>query len=264
VLTIALAAASAAAAQRSITLAGRRGPRARLACEIALAWTTLAGRSLLAEANAVRAALEHGDLPAARLRLARIVGRETAELDASEIARATIETLAESLGDGIAAPLCALALGGVPAAFAFKAVSTLDSMIGHREAPYAFFGRIAARTDDALNFLPARAAAWAVAAVAPVVGGSPALARAIVRRDAAMHASPNGGRLEAAAAGALRVRLGGVNRYDGVAHAAARLGTEFRDAAPGDVARAMRLVAAAACLLAAVAIGVRLPRGRGR
>src|ERR1035437_6512713 len=124
--------------------------------EVLLAWTTLATRSLLSEASSVVNAFAAGDLSMARSRLSRIVGRDTHALDEEEIARAVIETLAESACDGIVAPLFWLAIGGVPAAMAYKASNTLDSMIGHPEPPYRHFGRAAARLDDATNYVPAR------------------------------------------------------------------------------------------------------------
>ena len=194
------------------------------ALEIALAWTTIAGRDLLTEASAVIAALECDDLPLARTRIARIVGRDTAHLDSGEIARATIETLAESACDGIVAPLFALALGGAPLALAFKAANTLDSMIGHIEEPYTHLGWASARLDDAACFVPARITALAIGLCAPLTGGSAARAFSVLRSDGGRHRSPNAGRPEAALAGALGVRLGGTNYYDGVPHQAAYLG----------------------------------------
>src|SRR6266508_2938580 len=131
--------------------------------------TTLATRSLLDEARAVRRLLLNSDLPAARRQVARIVGRDTHELDEPEVTRAVIETLAESASDGVVAPMFYLAIGGAPAALAYKAVNTLDSMIGHRDERYEYFGKFAARLDDATNFIPARLtallfvlAAWAL------------------------------------------------------------------------------------------------------
>ena len=244
VLTLAVVASSYALPRVALGLVARVDRRAALALGIALAWTTLAARDLLAESAAVIAALEAGDLPRARARVARIVGRDTAHLDASEIARATIETLAESACDGIVAPLCALACGGVPLAFAFKAASTLDSMIGHIEAPYTAFGRVAARLDDVACFVPARVTALAICAIAPrdTDGSGVRSAWRTWRRDGRAHASPNAGQSESAFAGALGVRLGGANVYDGVAHAAPRLGPEFRAPDASDVRRARRAV----------------------
>jgi adenosylcobinamide-phosphate synthase len=186
--------------------------------QIALTWTTLATRSLLDESGSVIRALEHGDLAVARSRVGRIVGRDVDGLDEAEIARAVIETLAESACDGIVAPLYWLAVGGLPAAMAYKAVNTLDSMIGHREPPYRYFGSVAARLDDGANFVPARLTALAIAAAACLHGEDGARSLRIWRRDGDKHDSPNAGQSEAAMAGALGVRLGGTNYYEGERH----------------------------------------------
>ena len=151
-------------------LLGRAVSGTNVLCEVFLAATTLATRNLLDEASNVLNALDAGELGLARARLSRIVGRDTANLTESEIARAVIETLAESTCDGIVAPMFYLALGGVPAALAYKAVNTLDSMIGHREPPYTYFGRFAARMDDVCNLLPARIAAASIVLAAPLAG----------------------------------------------------------------------------------------------
>ena len=138
--------------------------------------------------------------------------------DETEISRAVIETLAESACDGIVAPLFWLAAGGVSCAMSYKAINTLDSMIGHPEPPYRYFGRVAARLDDAVNFIPARLTALGIVAAAKIQGLDAGRARRIWRRDGDKHASPNAGQSEAAMAGALGVRLGGANSYDGHPH----------------------------------------------
>ena len=210
--------------------------------------STLALRNLLDEANVVRAALLREDIVGARAHVGRIVGRDTEGLDASAIARATIETLAESACDGVVAPLYYLMCGGLPGALTYKAINTLDSMIGHIESPYRDFGRWAARCDDAATFLPARITAWCIVAAAGILEGSASIARRVWHRDGALHRSPNAGQSEAAMAGALRVRLGGSNRYDGVQVESATLGREFREAEIADIGRAMRIVAVAALI----------------
>jgi adenosylcobinamide-phosphate synthase len=207
------------------------------AWQVMLAWTALATRSLLSEAHAVIRALEADDLELARIRLARIVGRDTAHLDAAEISRAVIETLAESACDGIVAPLFWLAIGGVRGAMAYKAINTLDSMIGHREQPYLYFGRFAARLDDGVNFIPARLTAMGIVTAARFQG------LRIWLRDGNNHASPNAGQSEAAMAGALGVRLGGANTYDGVLHDAPVLNAEGRPPSVKDARAALALVA---------------------
>ncbi len=143
--------------------------------ETTLAWTCLASRSLHDEASAVVAALEKNDIVLARQRLARIVGRDTAHLDAQEISRAVIETVAESASDGVMAPMFYMAVGGVPLAMAYKAVNTLDSMIGHANEEYFFFGKVAARLDDVANFLPARFTALGITTTAAITEGGESL-----------------------------------------------------------------------------------------
>jgi adenosylcobinamide-phosphate synthase len=216
--------------------------------QVLLAWTALAIRSLLTEAQAVIRALEADDLDLARKRLARIVGRDTAHLDESEISRAVIETLAESACDGIVAPLFWLVAGGVPCAMAYKAINTLDSMIGHPEPPYRYFGRFAARADDAANFIPARLTAAGIVVAAKLRGGK------IWLRDGNKHASPNAGQSEAAMGGALGVRLGGANTYDGVRHDSPLLNPEGHPASARDTRRALTLVAVVSGIACGIAI----------
>lgn len=252
ILTFAVVAGSAVATAATLSAARRVHPRLGRLLEIVTAASTLATRDLLGEAAAVHRALLAGDLPAARQRVGRIVGRDTAGLDESGVARATIEALAESTCDGIVAPLFFLALGGVSAAMAFKAVSTLDSMIGHHEEPYSFFGTAAARTDDAANFVPARMAAAIIALFAPLVGGSTVRSVSTILADARWHSSPNAGYPESAMAGALGVRLGGALSYGGVPAQMPLLGASGRAPVAADVAAAIRLsglasFAAAAC-----------------
>jgi adenosylcobinamide-phosphate synthase len=226
---------------------------------IVLAASSLAGRSLLAAVARVHAALSAGDPIAARSALRHVVGRDVDDLDAPEIARAALEALAESLGDGVAAPLLALVAGGCTAALAFKAISTLDSMIGHREAPYTWFGLVAARTDDAANLIPSRLAALAIALAAGLTGDDPGGALRVALHDARRHASPNAGWPEAALAGALGVRLGGANRYDGVLVDGAVFHATGRAPDAADVGRGMCLVAAAIALLEGAATAAPRP-----
>jgi adenosylcobinamide-phosphate synthase len=211
--------------------------------QVLLAWTALATRSLLSESHAVIRALEAGDLPLARRRLSRIVGRDTAHLNESEISRAVIETLAESACDGIVAPLFWLAAAGVSGAMAYKAINTLASTIGHREPPYHYFGRVAARLDDAANFVPARLTAVGIIAAAKLQKLDAECAYAIWRRDGGKHASPNAGQSEAAIAGALGVRLGGASSYDGTPHHAPLLNAQGQLPSVRDARTALTIVA---------------------
>lgn len=186
------------------------------------AWM-LAGRSLRDSVERVVAALERKDLPAARQAVSLVVGRDTATLDEDDVVRAGLETLAESLCDGVVAPLFWFAVGGLPALWGFKAVSTLDSMVGHREAPWTHFGWASARLDDLLNLVPARITLLLIAAAS---GSWNALR--LAWRDGGRTGSPNAGWVEAAFAGALSVELGGLNYYDGIATEGPRLGEPRR------------------------------------
>jgi adenosylcobinamide-phosphate synthase len=230
VLTLGVVGLSYFGTAKAITWVGRPA-------EILLGWTCLATRNLVDESLAVLRALRQGDVPGARLRLSRIVGRDTEALSETEIHRAVIETLAESACDGIVAPLFYLGLGGVPLAMAYKAVNTLDSMIGHADDRYFYFGKAAARLDDLANYLPARVTAFAIAVAA---GRGSALR--IWRRDGAKHKSPNAGQPESAMAGALQARLGGENRYAGERLSTPLLGAEFGPAERHHVVKAVRLV----------------------
>jgi len=189
------------------------------AATVLLAWTTLAARDLIDHVVSVQRALQSVSLMEARAAVAKIVGRDTEEMDESDIVRATVETIAESTADGIMAPLFYLVLGGAPLALAYKAISTLDSMIGHLDDRYRWFGWASARLDDAANFIPARITALLLVLSAGIVSRSWLATRQawrILLRDGSHHPSPNSGRPEAAMAGALGVQLGGINRYDGL------------------------------------------------
>jgi len=182
---------------------------------IALASTTLATRALLDAVRLIEAPLRAGNLALAREKLGHIVARDTAELNQDKVLRASLESLSESTCDGIVAPLFYLFLGGVPLAMAYKAVSTLDSMIGYRTERYFYFGKFAARLDDAFNFLPARLTALFIVIATLTVRLNPARAWRVVWRDHAHHLSPNAGYPEAALAGAFGIRLGGPSIYFG-------------------------------------------------
>jgi adenosylcobinamide-phosphate synthase len=220
--------------------------------EVLLAWTCLASRNLVDESLSVIRALDKPEV--ARQRLARIVGRDTQALSDTEVHRALIETLAESTCDGIVAPLVYMALGGVPLAMAYKAVNTLDSMIGHADQRYFYFGKAAARLDDVVNFIPSRLTALAIV-IAAGTGSKSALD--IWWRDRKKHKSPNAGQPESAMAGALRVRLGGENTYAGEPVAAPLLGAEFEPPKLLHAKRALRLVITVSLLSAATAVLVR-------
>jgi adenosylcobinamide-phosphate synthase len=222
-------------------------------------WTVLGGRSLAWTATAVAERLAAGDLAGARVAVRRLVGRDVAELSESEVARATVESVAENTSDAIVAPLLWGAALGVPGLLGYRALNTLDAMIGHRSPRYERFGWAAARLDDLANWLPARVTALAVAVTARLVGGPPLLVLRVVRRDAAQHPSPNAGVVEAAFAGALGIRLGGRNVYRGRVEDRGVLG-DGPEAAVADIPRANRLAAAASLAALAVAAVIRTAR----
>lgn len=214
----------------------------------------LAQRSLFDHVRAVVKPLSAGDLASARSAVGKIVGRDVERLDAAGVATAAIESLAESFNDGVVAPMFWFVVGGLPGLFVYKAVNTADSLIGHREPRWRSFGWASARVDDLLNLIPARLAGALVALVGR--GGW-----RIMLRDAGKHASPNAGWPEAAMAGALGVRLGGPAWYDGAPSERPALG-EGREAAPADLARALRvyLLACAALWLMLALGGLAWPR----
>jgi adenosylcobinamide-phosphate synthase len=236
-----------AAGAAGLGIAASRLPALRLAVVTALGtWAVVGGRTLAAEATAVDDLLARGELPAARQRLTHLVGRKTAHLDEGEIARAVIESVAENTSDAVVAPLVWGAVAGLPGLLAYRAVNTLDAMVGHHSPRYENFGWAAARADDVANYLPARLTALLTAAVAPVAGGSGRAALATWRRDGHRHPSPNAGVCESAYAGALGVRLGGRNDYG--SHAEDRpvlgggaSGDEGKAATADDIRRAVRL-----------------------
>jgi adenosylcobinamide-phosphate synthase len=238
-LTIAIVAATYTVTRQMIRSARLLSPQLSNAVELLLAWTCLAAANLQQEAETVEEALDAGNLPLARRRLSRIVGRDTGSLNASDVSRAVIETLAESASDGIVAPLFYLALGGAPFGLAYKAVNTLDSMIGHADSRYLYFGKFAARLDDCANYVPSRITAAAITVAAGVTARSAAVTWF---RDGARHKSPNAGQPEAAMAGALHVCLGGDNTYDGEVVVGQRLGGQFPQPVLADVRRATRIV----------------------
>jgi adenosylcobinamide-phosphate synthase len=253
-LTAGLVGASYLGTAKAIEIAYRISTLTGMATEILLGWTCVASRNLVDESLAVIRALEQEDLALARQRLSRIVGRDTHSLSETEIHRAVIETLAESACDGIVAPVGYMAIGGVPMAMAYKAVNTLDSMIGHADQRYFYFGKVAARLDDVANYLPSRLTALALATAAMGSGTTATSALRIWRRDGAKHKSPNAGQPESAMAGALQVRLGGENTYAGERLATPLLGAEFEPPMRHHATRSLRLVAAVSLFSAVVAV----------
>jgi adenosylcobinamide-phosphate synthase len=233
------------------TLRGIHRRSALLGCtaEVLFAWTCLASRNLHDEASAVVDSLERNDIALARQRLARIVGRDTQDLDVQEISRAVIETIAESCSDGVIAPLFYMAIGGVPLALAYKAINTLDSMIGHTDPRYLYYGKLAARLDDAANLLPSRLTALGITTIAALMKDtSSTSALAVWLRDGMKHKSPNAGQPESAMSGALQVSLGGENFYDCELMTTPFIGAEFPAASVQTAKQAIRIAAAVSVL----------------
>jgi len=237
--------------------ATRRHPVAETLVTAAATWTVLGGRSLRAEGHTMHRLLAGDDLDGARRRLCHLAGRNPDGLGAGQLARATVESMAENTSDAVVAPLWWGAVAGVPGLVGYRAVNTLDAMVGHRSPRYARFGWCAARLDDAANLVPARVSALLAAAAAPLVGGSPPAALKTWRRDAGRHPSPNAGPVEAAFAGALGVTLGGTNRYGDRVENRGTLGTGPPPAVR-DIPRAATLSAmvGAGGLAVAVAVAV--------
>lgn len=227
--------------------------------EVWLTYQLLAARALERESMAVYPCLIRGDLPAARTAISRIVGRDTQSLDEAGVAKAAVETVAENTCDGVVAPLIFLWLGGLPLGMLYKAVSTMDSMVGYRNARYQFFGWAGARLDDLFNLIPARLAGLSMclaAAVLPGYSGRGALR--VFLRDRKQHKSPNSAHTEAACAGALGIQLAGDASYGGKLVQKPTLGDPLRPVEPQDIPRACRLMYADAILVLALLAGVNL------
>jgi adenosylcobinamide-phosphate synthase len=234
-------------------------PVARTLVTAAATWTVLGGTSLGGTARRLGDALADDDLPGARAVLPSLAGRDPSALDAGELARATVESVAENTSDAAVAPLFWGAVAGVPGLLGYRAVNTLDAMVGHRSPRYARFGWAAARLDDVANWAPARITAALTVGCAPLVGGSAAGALRAWRRDGAAHPSPNAGRCEAALAGALGLRLGGRNVYGARVEDRPVLGSG-RPPRPADIGRAVRLSRAVWTTSALLAAAARLVR----
>jgi len=218
---------------------------------IIILWTTLATKDLYVHSNQVYKPLAQGDLPAARKMLSRIVGRDTDKLDEPEVVRATVETTAENVVDGITAPLFYAILFGAPAALAYKAASTLDSMVGYKNERYKNFGWASAKFDDVVNFIPARVTGILIPFVALFLGFDGRNSWRIFWRDRKKHPSPNSAHAEAAFAGALNVRLGGVSIYSGVPSHKEYLGDANRPLEIKTIRRAQLLMFATSAMFLA-------------
>ncbi|HIJ89790.1 MAG: adenosylcobinamide-phosphate synthase CbiB [Desulfobulbaceae bacterium] len=227
------------------------------AISILILYTTIAARDLVRHSTEVYTALQEGDLPEARKRVSMIVGRDTATLDEAGVARAAVESVAESMVDGVTAPLFFALLGGPVAAMLYKAINTMDSMFGYKNERYLHFGWAPARLDDLANFIPARITSLMIPAAAFLLRLDPKRSLLTLLRDRFAHASPNSGHTEAAVAGALGVQLGGPNSYFGTVMTKPTLGDATRPLEPRDILRANRLMLLSSTLTLLISIALR-------
>ena len=239
-------------------LCDRLSPWLRLTVESLMCWQILATKSLKDESMKVYMALESGDLEESRHAVSMIVGRDTARLDDAGVTRAAVETVAENTSDGVVAPMLFVALGGAPLGFLYKAVNTMDSMLGYVEPPYKNIGLIPAKMDDAANFLPSRLSALLMIAAGFLLGFDAKNGWRIFRRDRFNHASPNSAQTESVCAGLLGVRLAGDAWYHGVLHKKKYIGDDTRDITHRDILLACRLLYMTAFLNLLLCVFVKL------
>lgn len=230
-------------------LAQKIHPGVRFALETFWCFQILAGRSLCRESGKVYDRLQEDDLPGARHAVSMIVGRDTESLTGEGVTKAAVETVAENTSDGVTAPLIYMMIGGAPLGFLYKAVNTMDSMLGYKNDRYLYFGRIPAGMDDIFNYIPARITALAMIAAAYVTGLDGKNAWRVYRRDRKKHASPNAAQTESVCAGALRVQLAGDAVYFGKLYKKELIGDRLRPIEPRDIKRAQRLMYVTALLL---------------
>lgn len=238
-------------------LAGRIHPLLGLVVQTFWCWQALAVKGLAEESKNVYRQLAAEDLPGARSAVARIVGRDTQALTEEGVTKAAVETVAENFSDGVVAPLFYMMIGGAPLALCYKAVNTMDSMIGYKNQRYLQFGRAAAKLDDAANYLPSRLAAVFWIAAAGLTGQDVPNAWRIWRRDRRNHASPNSAQTESACAGALGVQLAGPAYYFGEYYNKPTIGDAKRPIEPRDILRANRMLFAGAGLALVLGLGLR-------
>lgn len=233
-------------------------PWIALAIHSLMCWQILAVKSLRVEAMKVYDALDAHDLMQARRAVSMIVGRDTARLDEAGVTRAAIETVAENTSDGVIAPLLYLAVGGAPLGFLYKAVNTMDSMLGYIDPPYLNIGLVPAKMDDLFNFIPARLSALFMLAAGWFLRLDVAGGWRVFRRDRFCHASPNSAQTESVCAGLLGIRLAGDAWYHGVLHRKPTIGDDCRDVRCEDIPLTCRLMTVSAVLALFAACGIRL------
>ena len=234
-------------------------PWLRLMVESLMCWQILATKSLKDESMKVYAALETGDLEKSRYAVSMIVGRDTARLDDAGVTRAAVETVAENTSDGVVAPMFFLALGGAPLGFFYKAINTMDSMLGYVEPPYKNIGLVPAKMDDVANFIPARLSALLMLGAGFLLKLDVKNGWRIFRRDRYHHASPNSAQTESVCAGLLGVRLAGDAWYHGVLHKKQYIGDENREIDHRDIPLVCRLLYLTAVLTLILCVFFKLP-----
>ena len=232
-------------------------PLLGLAVQMFWCGQALAAKGLMQESMNVHRELTKPDLPAARIAVSRIVGRDTQALTAEGVTKAAVETVAENASDGVIAPLLYMLLGGAPLALTYKAINTMDSMVGYKNTQYLYFGRAAAKLDDVANYLPSRIAALLWVAAAALTGNDARNAWRIWRRDRRNHASPNSAQTESACAGALNVQLAGPAYYFGEYYPKPTIGDAVRPIEPEDIRRADRMMYAESLLALALGLVIR-------
>lgn len=232
-------------------------PLLGLAVQMFWCGQALAAKGLVQESMNVYRELTKPDLPAARIAVSRIVGRDTEALTVEGVTKAAVETVAENASDGVIAPLFYMLLGGAPLALTYKAINTMDSMVGYKNTQYLYFGRAAAKLDDVANYLPSRIAALLWVAAAALTGNDARSAWRIWRRDKRNHASPNSAQTESACAGALNVQLAGPAYYFGEYYKKPTIGDSVRPIEPEDIRRADRMMYAESLLALALGLLIR-------
>ena len=237
--------------------AARLHPLLGLAVQMFWCGQALAARGLVQESTNVYKELKKPDLPGARKAVSRIVGRDTAELTAEGVTKAAVETVAENASDGVIAPLLYMLIGGAPLALTYKAINTMDSMLGYKNEKYLYFGRVPAKLDDVENYLPSRLAALLWVAAAAFTHNDAKGAWKIWRRDRRNHASPNSAQTESACAGALGVQLAGPAYYFGQYYPKLTIGDALRPIEPEDILRANRMMYVASSFALAWGVAIR-------
>lgn len=257
ILTAVLSLGTLVLSALALWLCGLVHPLLRFGLSVLWCWQCLAVKGLKDESTNVYRKLTTSSLGEARQAVSRIVGRDTENLTAEGVAKAAVETVAENFSDGVAAPLCYMLLGGAPLALCYKAVNTMDSMIGYKNEQYLYFGRMAAKLDDVVNFLPSRISALFLILAAFLCKENGLRAFQIWRRDRRNHVSPNSAQTEAVMAGALGVQLAGPASYFGIIYEKPTIGDPLRSVEPRDILRANDMMEIASVLAVLLLVGIR-------